>query len=43
MTPYLDDSPRWWNALLLPPLVILLVVGYVVTSVADWFRRLFGA
>lgn len=40
VTPYLDDSPSWWTALLLPPLVVALVVGVTAITIWDWLRRL---
>lgn len=39
-TPYLDDSPAWWKALFLPPLVVGLTIAYIGLTVRDWLRRL---
>lgn len=40
MTWELDDSPRWWMVLLLPPLVCMLVVALTALSVWDYLCRL---
>lgn len=39
-TPYLDDSPPWWSALLLPPLVVFLTVACTALTIWDWLRKL---
>lgn len=42
MTPYLDDSPIWWRALILPPLVVFLVVAMAVLTVWEWIQKRLG-
>lgn len=39
VTPCLDDSPLWWRALLLPPLVVALTVALTVLTIWDWLQK----